>query len=419
MHNTQLKADVLVVGGGAAGIAAAIAAARNGSSVILIEKNAQFGGKATSAVVGTICGAHYRSSNLESKYVTNGFAREFCEAVSRKGKTTTIHHYQGNLHFLPYKPFPFALVADELLKAESNIRIFHHAVITEVATENSKISSVTFLNYREETTITPKKVIDCTGESTVSILAGIPTSTQEYYQASAMVFTLENIKPSTPVQLSLNIIRALKKAILEDKLPPELDKVSLVPGSLTEGSLMLKIALPYLIDNSPNNKTEVEQLGRQAVQQVFDCITERVSFFKDSHLGLVAPEVGTRTGQLSEGIETLTKKEVLECAKHENGIAKGSWPIEIWLPGKNVALQFFDEDAYYEIPAGCLASKHLENLYFAGRIISADQEAIASARVIGTCLSTGFAAGTLAAFSAKGKPTTEAINYIREKQVYR
>ncbi len=418
MHSTKIEADVLVVGGGAAGIAAAIAAARNGNSVVLIEKNAQFGGKATSAVVGTICGAHYRSSNPKSSYVTTGFASEFCEAVSEKGKTKAIHHYQGNLHFLPYKPFSFSLVADELLKAEPNIRIFHHAVITDVKVDAARISSVSFLNYREETIIIPKQLIDCTGESTVSILAGIPTTAQEYYQASAIVFSLENIKPSNPIQLSLNIIRALKKAILEGKLPPELDKVSLVPGSLTEGSVMLKIALPYIIDNSPNNKTEVEQLGRQAVQQVFNCITKRVSFLHNAHLGMVAPEVGTRTGQLSEGVQTLSKEDVLNCVKYPNGIAKGSWPIEIWMPGKNAALQFFDEDAHYEIPAGCLVSKHLENLYFAGRIISADQEAIASARVIGTCLSTGFAAGTLAAFSAAGKPTTAAINNIREKQVY-
>ncbi len=418
MHSSQLEADVLVVGGGASGIAAAVAAARNGSSVVLLEKNAQFGGKATSAVVGTICGAHYRSSNPKSRYVTEGFAKEFCQAVSRKGKTEAIHHYQGDLHFLPYSPFPFALVADEIVQNEPNIKVFHHSVITELRKLDGRIEQVTFLNYREETILKPKRVIDCTGESTVSILAEIPTAKQEYYQASAMVFSLENIKATTPVQLSLNIIRALKKTISENKLSEELDKVSIVPGSLTANNVMLKIALPYLIDNSPENKTRVEQLGRKAVQEVYECLSNRVSFLNDAHIGFVAPEVGTRTGQLSHGLETLTKNDVLSCARFANGIAKGCWPIEIWLPGKNVEMQFFDEDAHYEIPAGCLMSEHLENLYFAGRIISADQEAIASARVIGTCLSSGFAAGILASFSAQGKSTELAIQTIREKQVY-
>lgn len=418
MNKPQLETDILVVGGGSAGIAAAVAAARNGSKVILLEKNAQFGGKATSAVVGTICGAHFRSPEPQSRYVTDGFAREFCEAVAKEGNTQAIHHYKGDLHFLPYKPFPFSLVADQIIKNEPNISRFYHAVITDVNTVDRTIQSVDFLNYREDTKIIPKQVIDCTGESTVSILSGLATSQQAYYQASAMVFSLENIISADPIQLSLNIIRAIKKSIEAGELPNELEKISIIPGSVTQSSIMLKVALPYLIDNSAGNKSEVEQLGRNAVNRTAKCLIERVSFFKSAHLGFVAPEVGTRTGQLSQGLETLTKDDVLNCKQFSNGIAKGAWPIEIWPPGENVKMQFFDKNGYYEIPAGCLISEHMENLYFAGRIISADQEAIASARVIGTCLSTGFAAGIMASFATNRQDRTAAINHIREKQVY-
>ncbi|MBK7555218.1 MAG: FAD-dependent oxidoreductase [Flavobacteriales bacterium] len=69
------------------------------------------------------------------------------------------------------------------------------------------------------------------------------------------------------------------------------------------------------------------------------------------------------------------------------------------------------------IPAGALESAAIEGLYFAGRGISASEMAIASARVIGTCLSTGYAAGMLAAYHALGKSRDEAIARLRAEQL--
>jgi len=46
-------------------------------------------------------------------------------------------------------------------------------------------------------------------------------------------------------------------------------------------------------------------------------------------------------------------------------------------------------------------SPAIENLFFGGRIISATDGAIASARVMGICLQTGYAAGKLAAAQIK------------------
>ena len=63
---------------------------------------------------------------------------------------------------------------------------------------------------------------------------------------------------------------------------------------------------------------------------------------------------------------------------------------------------------YYEIPIGCLRARDLENVFVAGRCISAEPRAIASARVIGTCLGMGWAAGTAAPFQAQGKPIADA-----------
>ena len=46
---------------------------------------------------------------------------------------------------------------------------------------------------------------------------------------------------------------------------------------------------------------------------------------------------------------------------------------------------FLPQDEYYDIPYGAIVSKDIDNLLVAGRCISAEFEAVGSARVIGTC----------------------------------
>ncbi len=59
--------------------------------------------------------------------------------------------------------------------------------------------------------------------------------------------------------------------------------------------------------------------------------------------------------------------------------------------------KYLPPGAHYEIPARSLRAANVANLFMAGKTISADVDAIASARVMGCCLATGAAAGILAA----------------------
>jgi len=60
------------------------------------------------------------------------------------------------------------------------------------------------------------------------------------------------------------------------------------------------------------------------------------------------------------------------------------------------------QDDWYDIPYGCLVPKGGVNVLVAGRSISATHEAMAGARVMGTCLAIGEAAGVAAAMAAAG-----------------
>jgi anti-sigma factor RsiW len=78
-------------------------------------------------------------------------------------------------------------------------------------------------------------------------------------------------------------------------------------------------------------------------------------------------------------------------------VARCAWPIEQWNADGVARFRYLPPGTHYEIPERCLRARDLDNLFMAGKCLSADVEAIASARVMGCCLATGAAAGVLAA----------------------
>jgi hypothetical protein len=93
----------------------------------------------------------------------------------------------------------------------------------------------------------------------------------------------------------------------------------------------------------------------------------------------------------------LTGADLLGARTFPDTVARCSWPIEQWSRDGKVSYRYLAPGAYYEIPARCLQALSPHNLFMAGKSLSADVDAIASARVMGCCLATGAAAGNLAA----------------------
>ena len=129
----------------------------------------------------------------------------------------------------------------------------------------------------------------------------------------------------------------------------------------------------------------------------------------------MASQLGIRSGRRIRGRATLADREVLDARKSPQGIARGCWPMERWGNGPRPEMTFFNERDYYEIPLDCLRPAELDNMLAAGRCFSASAGAMSSARVIGTALATGWAAGTTAAFQALGRPPEEAVEAIRKQ----
>ncbi len=416
MENNQLNTDILIIGGGSAGIAAAVSAARMGVSTMLIEKGSFLGGKATNAIVSTICGAYFRGEDKEPHHAHKGFPKEFCEKLSIASSTEPFTYVEG-LRFLPYDHQAFKLLCDEYMRSE-NIELFLHASLCSVESGNGVINSVDAIVLDRPLKIIPKAVIDCTGEALVATLCNLDVLKDEAYQASAMVFSLAGIESTDFENLSLSLRRSIRKGLEDGSLDPELEKLSVIPGSLKNGSAFFKLSVPRAISDELNKSTELELFAREAVNKIYGFLKSENGLLKNSEIAVVASELGIRTGRRSVGKYTLTESDVLNCVKFDQGIANGVWPIEYWEHDGNVNMNYFEAGDCYEIPADCLISKDLSNLYFAGRNISASDKAIASARVIGTCLATGYAAGKMAAGSVLNKDAEAIIQEIKSEMLH-
>lgn len=412
---TVLHTDVVVLGGGSAGVAAAVAAARRGLRVMLIERNAYLGGKATAAEVGTICGLYHFSKTEKSEYIVKGFAREFAEKLRVQSNTSPLFSPEG-VHYLPYHVEAFKDICLDLIN-EHKISIYFNAVLEHVTVEEQKLKSVHIIAAGNPVTINLHALVDCSGDSVISQATNLPLIKSENYQAAAQVFTMQGVAEENEFKLGMIMMKALRSAIDNNILGDFYDRVYVVQGSLKNNCVNLKIGIPLAVTYAPGNLQELRTVALSFVENLSQFLINHVDAFKNASLVHIAPEVGIRIGQRSTGKYLLLEEDVLSCKKNNDAIANASWPIEIWEQNRRVNMRYFKLDDFYQVPAGCLQSTSIDNLFFAGRNISATDGAIASARVMGICLQTGYAAGCMAAATALNLPLNDAIRQVQNEQL--
>lgn len=411
IHHT----DIIVIGGGSAGIAAAVAAAKKGLQVVIIEQNEFLGGKATAAEVGTVCGLYHFSNSITSTYLVKGFAKEFAEKLKLQSNSSPLHSPEG-LHYLPYNIHAFKNICSTLV-SENNILVYYNATLANVTFEKDKITSVLILVQNKAVIIHVKSVIDCSGDGAIGQLAGLPLVKSKQYQAAAQIFTMQGVTEKNEFTLSLAIMKALRAAIHNQLLEDFFDRVYIVQGSLRNNLVSLKIGIPKEVTLEPNNIQELKFVAHNMIKKLVPFLIQSIDAFKNAQLEHIAPEVGIRVGFRSMGKFILNGENVLQCRKFDDAIANSSWPIEIWEQNRRVKMQYLKQEEYYQVPSRCLQSNTIINLFFGGRTISADDEAIASSRVMGTCLQTGYAAGCMASAVVLQKNMDEIVKEIQTLQL--
>ena len=348
--------DIAVIGSGTAGIAAAVTAARTGGKVLLLDKNPAAGGIGGLSGLNTLCGLFDDAGN----FLNPGFAREFTDAIAEAPPLK-----MGRVWVLPYRPMTFCTVAGDFFAGLPNLHTRWASSLETVIHVDKKIISLNGCKVGA--------VIDCSGDAEVARLIGAAClHTDETTQAPAVIFELQNVTrdlrtPAEVTQVLLPVARA--------GFPPLNFQPGFEPDSVTVKFTGKPEQVPALIEFLCGNIRGFEK-----------CSTPAPAFFRTR-----------RAGRMIVGEYVLTGADVLAGARFPDAVASCAWPIEQWGGDGTVKYRYLPTGAHYEIPARSLRAAGTKNLFMAGKTISADVDAIASARVMGCCLATGAAAGKLAA----------------------
>ncbi len=404
--------DVLVIGGGPAGLAAAAGAARCDAEVALIEKYGFLGGMATAGCVGTICGLPPQGA--PTPFSGLHFVRDWLDSLAR-ACGTQVTPVPGGIQVLPYGQWIFRRLADELVTRSPHIIPVLHATLTSVTVDPDNAVDARALVWDRMVALGAKTLVDCTGEATAVHLAGGEVVDDDAPQAPGIVFTMEGVAETLEERSGrLSALLAISRAAEAGRLPAPCASASFVPGSVRDHRVEIKLSLaPEPNGEHWRGMTRAELDARRLVEELSEFLTGHVPAFRRARLAQVATQVGVRAGRRARGCKTLTEQDVLECRKHADSVAWGTWPIEEWDREGKPRMKYLPEGEYYGIPWECLRAYGLANVWMAGRCLSADRRALASARVIGTAMSTGWAAGTAAAYQATGRSLVEAVEFLR------
>jgi hypothetical protein len=314
---------------------------------------------------------------------------------------------RGRTFVLPYTPFAFACLADELVTATPVVDVYLHAHLVDVDTGPARIEALRIATWERTVELRAAVVADTSGDGVVARRAGAATETvpPSDRQLPALVFVLQQVDcDALGAGPRLTVLRTLVAAEREGLLPTGASNLTLAL-SAQPGEVIGKLALAGVADDRSRRcdfLTAAEQEGRRRVLAVTEFLKTLPAFGR-AFVSHVAPQVGVRESRRVIGRYELTREDVLSGRKFEDAVARASWPIELWEEGRlGATYEYLEDGQTYDIPLRSLQARDVENLFMAGRCMSATHEALGSARVIGTCLATGEAVGRAAARMAGG-----------------
>ncbi|MCD4824409.1 MAG: FAD-dependent oxidoreductase [Phycisphaerae bacterium] len=436
MKTDYQNPDVLVIGGGIAGVGAALGAAKTGASVLLVSSEGVIGGDALSGM--PLLGA----CNARGEWVVAGVLRELLDACKEmNGYIGPVCDWRA-VNGVCVDPNILHLAIAQAMETHK-IQLLLNSTVIEVKNTAGCVESVSVVG-KDGTAmdLNPKFVIDVTGDANIASMAGFACESggkDGEYQPVSLVFRVCNVD----FESLLNFVRCNPDEIILAENPTiELDRTqcaqkvfeqgypyvaisangALLGGAIQENNMFPCTAVfvtPTSVQRgevginvtrkagiNPCNQKEVSDsygaLCKQ-VQLAFNFLRSSVPGFKQSEISGIAHRVGIRETRRVVGDYVLQTEDVKTGKKSDDGIAKGAHHIDVHGKGTDQIRIPVDDGRSYDIPFGCIVPKGSRNLLVAGRCISSTREANGSARVMGTCIATGEAAGTAGALCVTGR----------------
>ncbi len=377
--------DLVVVGAGMAGLCCAVTAARQGLRTALVHDRPVPGGNASSEVRLWVLGATAHMGNNNRYSREGGLLDEILlENLYRNP--------EGNPHL-------FDAVLLDLCRAEENLTLLLNTPAISLETEGERIVSVQAFNPQTQRLheLTAPLFVDASGDGLLGYLSGAPCrigaeERSEFDEARA------------PDQSYGYLLGHSIYYYVKDTGKP----VRYIPPEMAMKDVEKKIPRHKLI--SPTNHGcgywwfeyggrldtvgDTEKIKWELwsiVYGVWDYVKNSGKFPEARNLTLewVGTIPGKRESRRFEGDYMLTQQDVIQRRRFQDAVSYGGWSIDLHpadgvyspLPGSS----HLHPKGVYTIPYRCYYSRNVENLFLAGRIISASHVAFGTTRVMATC----------------------------------
>ncbi len=415
--------DFIVVGGGMSGVCAAIEAARSGAKTALVHARPVLGGNASSEVRVHISGADHGMEKPD--YAESGLLYELM-----------LENKARNEHF-SYSIWDMILF--EAAKNTENLTVYYNTVLYDCETEGDRITAAlcvqetTEMRYR----LTAPLFADCTGNGTLGYYAGAEyrqgseskAETGEidapeecnnermgntiYFRARNMGHPVKFTPPSfakkyTEHDLRFRMHCANHKVDYSGCKDPEKNEAC---GGVSARGVDYGYFWIELMGDTDDIITDYENIRDELVASlygVWDHIKNGGDHGAENHeLEWVGMLPGTRESRRLMGDYVLDETDILENRIFDDAVAYGGWCVDLHCPHGLLDTDIMPSgdcrfyDGVYTIPYRCYYSKNIENLFMAGRNISATKLGMCSTRIIGCCAVGGQAVGAAAALCTK------------------
>ncbi len=432
MQHHVIDCDVLVAGGGMAGVCAAIAAARGGAKVVLCQDRSVLGGNASSEIRMHIVGADRHGKHRGWR--ETGLIEELrLEDAVRN----------------PERCYPFwDVILYEKVIAEKNITLLLDTDVVgadveidgktadisqrpprterlyEFKGKPGRITAARAVRHLTEDTFTirAKMYADCTGDGRLGFEAGAdfrigresadmlneplaPAKDDNHTLGSSILVTSRKLDHPAP----------FVAPPWARKFTPEMLKVGRGINSWEYGFWWIEWG--GHLDSIKDNATTIRHELYAIALGVWDYVKNSGRYPESANwtLDWIGAIPGKRESRRFIGPHMLTQHDVLEAKPHADEVAYGGWAIDLH-PIKGI--DAVDEPPFtpthgktvYGIPFRCYYSRNIENLFFAGRNISASHVGFASTRVMATCAVGGEAVGTAMAQCVRDRITPAQIS---------
>jgi hypothetical protein len=312
---------------------------------------------------------------------------------------------------------------------EAGVDYLLHAFASGVLGEKP-LQGVIFESKSGPLLIRARCVVDCTGDGDIAAWSGAPF---------AMGRADGRVQPMTLMFRMGQFEREAFAAYVQEH-PDQWRGVhglwDLIQQATAAGELdlpredLLFFATPHLREVSVNSTrvikvrgtdvwdlTEAERQSRRQMRQIESFLRRYVPGFEEAYLLQSGTQIGVRETRRIVGEYELTAEDLLTARKHDDVIARCTYPIDIHNPtGPGTVLKRLPSGEAYDIPLRALLPQGVEQLLVAGRCISGSHEAHSSYRIMPTCMAMGQAAGVCAALAARGGTTPRKVGAAAVQQ---